>query len=316
MLSRTAENLYWMSRFVERAENIARMLDVSYRMAMVPQGVESPDLLWKPILGISSEPGAYYVKNQDVTAERVMEWMALDPDNPSSIYTSVANARENARAQRSAISSEMWESLNATWLELQDMKFRDIKRSGVREFFEWVKERSHLFRGVSVGTMYRDEAFHFIRLGTFLERADNTARILDVKYHVLLPETERVGGYVDYFQWGALLRSVSAFRAYRLAYHDAIYPWRVAELLILNEDMPRSLHHCFENVTPTLDELARGKRLECLRVAGAIHADLRFGNIRDIFGRGLHEFLLDFIARNNRLGEQVQKDFMMSFAAA
>jgi len=163
--------------------------------------------------------------------------------------------------------------------------------------------------------MLHDDAFRFIRLGTFTERADNTARILDVKYHVLLPETEQVGGYVDYYQWGALLRSVGAFRAYRRVYHDTVYPWRIAELLILRADMPRSLHHCYEAIIGTLDELVGKKQLECRRLAGQIYARLRYGRIDKIFQSGLHEFLIDFIASNSALGVQLQDDFLMTSAA-
>ncbi len=314
MLSRTAENLYWMSRYVERAENTARMLDVSYRMSLLPSATGSEELHWRPIVQIAPEPWRFDDNYGSHNADKVIEYMSLDRDNPSSIYSSVALARENARAERTAVSSEMWESLNATWLEVQNLKIRDLKKWGYRSFFEWVKERSHLFRGVSVGTMFRDDAFHFIRLGTFLERADNTARLLDVKYHVLLPATDPVGGSVDYFQWGALLRSVSAFRAYRKRYHDAIFPWKVAELLILDEDMPRSLHHCYEMVTSTLDILAEGQRLECQRMAGQVYADLRFGKIDGIFKEGLHEFLMKFVGRSNDLTTQLQRDFMMSLA--
>jgi len=163
--------------------------------------------------------------------------------------------------------------------------------------------------------MLRNDAYWFSRLGVFMERADNTARILDVKYHVLLPETEQVGGYVDYYQWGALLRSVGAFRAYRRVYHDTVYPWRIAELLILRADMPRSLHHCYENVIGTLDELSGKKQLECRRMAGQTYARLRYGRIDKIFKSGLHEFLTDFIAGNSALGVQLQDDFLMTPAA-
>ena len=217
--------------------------------------------------------------------------MALEPENAGSIWSLIRDARENARAQRSAISSEAWESLNSTWLQVQNLDFEGLKRWGYRDFFDWVKERSHLFRGVVFGTMLHDDAFRFIRLGTFIERADNTARILDVKYHVLLPEGEQVGGYVDYYQWGALLRSVGAFRAYRKVYHDTVYPWRIAELLILREDMPRSLHHCYGNLIGTLDELAGKKELECRSLAGQTYARLKYGRIDRIFRSGLHEFL-------------------------
>jgi uncharacterized alpha-E superfamily protein len=164
--------------------------------------------------------------------------------------------------------------------------------------------------------MLHDDASRFIRLGTFIERADNTARILDVKYHVLLPETEQVGGYVDYYQWGALLRSVGAFRAYRKVYKDTVYPWRIAELLILREDMPRSLHHCYENLIGTLDELAGKKELECRRLAGQTYARLKYGRIDKISRAGLHEFLSGFIEQNNALGVQIQKDFLMLPAVA
>jgi uncharacterized alpha-E superfamily protein len=311
MLSRTAENLYWMSRTVERAENIARILDVSYRMAMLPSVAGEQELHWRPAVLIGPDVNDFEERYGAFEADKVIEYMVLDLSNPSSILSCIASARENARAERTAISSEMWESLNATYLEINGLKYRDLKRWGFRDFFEWVKERSHLFRGVSFGTMYQDEAFRFMRLGTFIERADNTARILDVKYHVLLPETEKVGGYVDYYQWGALLRSVSAFRAYRKAYHDTIYPWRVAQLLILDEKMPRSLHFCFENVLEALSSLSNTKRLECLRLAGEIHSSFRFGKIEKIFQEGLHEYLMGFVRRNNALTLEIQRDFMM-----
>ena len=178
-----------------------------------------------------------------------------------------------------------------------------------------MKERSHLFRGVVFGTMLHDDAFRFIRLGTFIERADNTARILDVKYHVLLPHGEEVGGLIDYYQWGALLRSVGAFRAYRNVYRDTVYPWRIAELLILREDMPRSLHHCYHNLIGTLDELAGKKELECRNLAGQTYARLKYGRIGRIFRSGLHEFLTSFIDSNNTLGVQIQEDFLMIPAA-
>jgi len=314
MLSRTAENLYWMSRAVERAENTARILDVSYRMSLLPSVAGQQELHWRPAVLIGPDVSAFDTKHSEANADSVIDYMVLDSENPSSILSLLAQARENARAERTAISSEMWESLNSTWLEVDGMRVRDLKKWGYREFFEWVKQRSHLFRGVTVGTMYRDDAFHFIRLGTFIERADNTARILDVKYHVLLPQTESIGGSVDYYQWGALLRSVSAFRAYRKAYADTIYPWRVAELLILNENMPRSLHACFEDVVSTLEMLAPNKKLECQRLAGELYSDLRYGHIDRIFNSGLHEFLMDFIWRNNALAGQIQHDFMMALA--
>jgi uncharacterized alpha-E superfamily protein len=168
----------------------------------------------------------------------------------------------------------MWEVLNTTWLELQRMDESRLDSAGVTDFFFWVKDRSHLFRGVTVGTALRDQAFHFNRLGIFLERSDNTARILDVKYHVLLPSVEDVGGAVDYYQWAAVLRSVSAFESYRKVYRDVITPVRVAELLILRDDMPRSLHSCMNEVYDILQVLATPQASEAVRLAGELHAEL------------------------------------------
>jgi len=312
MLSRTAENLFWMARHMERAENTARMLDVSFRMALLPSTIDKQALHFEPILAIAPGCGRFDELYGELSHETIIRYVALEPENSGSIYSLILQARENARAQRSAISSEAWESLNSTWLQVQDLDFAGLQRWGYRDFFDWVKERSHLFRGVVFGTMLHDDAFRFIRLGTFTERADNTARILDVKYHVLLPETEQVGGYVDYYQWGALLRSVGAFRAYRRVYHDTVYPWRVAELLILRADMPRSLHHCYENVIGTLDELAGKKQLECRRLAGQLYARLRYGRIENIFAQGLHQFLTEFVESNNAVGLQIEDDFLMT----
>jgi uncharacterized alpha-E superfamily protein len=300
-----------MSRNMERAENTARMLDVSFRMSLLPSTLDKK-AQFEPIVAIAPGDGRFQDLYGELTHESIIRYVALDRENAGSICSLIKLARDNARAQRSAISSEAWESLNSTWLQVQNLDYEGLKRWGYRDFFDWVKERSHLFRGVVFGTMLHDDAFRFIRLGTFIERADNTARILDVKYHVLLPVTEQVGGFVDYYQWGALLRSVGAFRAYRRVYHDTVYPWRIAELLILRADMPRSLHHCYENIIGTLDELAGKKPLECRRLAGQTFARLRYGRIDKIFGGGLHEFLTDFVTNNNGLGSQIQEDFLMT----
>lgn len=312
MLSRTAQNLFWLSRYIERAENTARLLDVTYRMSLLPSAASQQDQQWGPLLAIGSAAAEFGACYGEAGGESVIEYMGFDPANPSSILACVAAARENARAERSAISTEMWEALNATHLELQSKKYRDFAKDGVRGFFDWVKERSHLFRGVTFGTMYRDDAFHFIRLGTFLERGDNTARILDIKYHQLLPQGRRNGEAVDYFQWGALLRSVSAFRAYRQAYRDTVDPQKIAELLILDADMPRSLLYCFEEVVNVLATLCGARPRECLRLAGEIHASLKFGRIDRIVAGGLHDFLNGFLVRSNGLAVQIQRDFMMS----
>ena len=237
--------------------------------------------------------------------------MILDARNRSSIFCCMRAARESARSVRGAISSEMYEDLNSAWLEIREYDYARIESGGVSEFLDWVKMRSHLFRGVTFGTMLRDEAYHFIRLGTHLERADNTARILDVKYHTLLPSATEVGGAVDYYQWGALLRSVSGFESYRKIYSDVITPRRVAELLILRDDMPRSLHACMNFIYETLELLCDDHTKEIERAAGELHAKIHFGRAEDIIRFGLHEYLMDFLERISLLGDDINRNFLV-----
>jgi uncharacterized alpha-E superfamily protein len=309
MLSRTANNLYWMARYVERAENTARTLESTYRMSLMPQDPAIVQQEWYAPLNITGTLFPFSGRYTSVVAHDVLRYMVLDAANPSSIISCFRVARENGRAVRGSITSEMWEVLNHTWLELQKLNESRLDGEGVLEFFDWVKDRSHLFRGVTVGTALRDEAFRFNRLGTFTERADNTARILDVKYHILLPRVEDVGGAVDYYQWAAVLRSVSAFESYRKVYRDVITPLKVAELMILREDMPRSLHACMSEVYEMLRLLATPQADEALRLAGEMHAELHFGRIQKIFNAGLHEYLTDFLARIGELGQEINRGF-------
>jgi uncharacterized alpha-E superfamily protein len=315
MLCRTANELFWMSRHIERAENTARMLDVTYRMSLLPYESVEPGLAWAEPWAVplvtSGLATAYYESYDVLSAENVLRLMVLDPGNPSSIYNCLRAARESARSVRGAITSEMYEDLNSAWLEMRGCNYGTLEARGVSEFLDWVKMRSHLFRGVTFGTMLRDEAYHFIRLGTHLERADNTARILDVKYHTLLPSAADVGGAVDYYQWGALLRSVSGFESYRKIYSDVITPRRVAELLILREDMPRSLHACMNFIYETLVTLCDKGSREVERAAGELHAKIHYGRTDDIIQQGLHEYLMDFLARISALGDGINRHFLV-----
>ena len=315
MLCRTANELFWMARHIERAENTARMLDVTFRMSLLPYEVIEPGLAWAepwavPLIssGLATE---YYERHPLLSAENVLRFMILDVANPSSIFCCLRAARESARSVRGAITSEMYEDLNSAWLDVRAYDYSRIEREGVSAFLDWVKMRSHLFRGVTFGTMLRDEAYHFIRLGTHLERADNTARILDVKYHTLLPSTADIGGAVDYYQWGALLRSVSGFESYRKIYSDVITPRRVAELLILRDDMPRSLHACMNFIYETLERLCDASTHEIERAAGELHAKLHFGKADDIIQFGLHEYLMDFLDRISALGDDISRHFLV-----
>jgi uncharacterized alpha-E superfamily protein len=311
MLSRTAEYLYWTGRYVERAENMARILDVSQRLAVQSRFRSSQVNEWIAVLDILCAESQYAKAHGEVSQEGVIGFLTVDRDNPSSIYNCIRTARENARALRATIPVEMWESLNTTWLALRDLDETGLQARGLRDFFDWVKERSNLFRGVAYGSMLHNETYAFIRLGTFLERADNTARLLDTKFHVLA-DTRDNDPAANYYEWGAVLRSVDAFRAYNQLYHDLIQPHQVAELLVLREEMPRSLRFCFDQVTTMLELLAQGRRLECLRQAGEFSARLRYGRMERIISSGLHDFLMLVLDRAAEMSTQISEDFLMS----
>ncbi|MBK7900874.1 MAG: alpha-E domain-containing protein [Azonexus sp.] len=310
MLSRTADHLFWMARYIERAENLARLLDVTWQMSLVPQSVEAANQSWNAIIALNSLEEAFAAQYPAVTGDNVLRFMVSDAANSASIHSCLRLARENAHAVRGTITSEMWETMNATWLEAREQSFERISAAGIGEFFEWVKMRSSLSRGVTIGTLLQDEAFHFIRLGTLLERADNTARILDVKYHVLRPLGHEEA--TDFYQWGALLRSVSAFENYRKVYRDVITPERVAELLILRSDLPRSLHFCLNGVVKNLELVANTHCGETLRQAGILHARLHYARVGDILDQGLHEWLTDFMDCIYEIGNGISRDFLVA----
>jgi uncharacterized alpha-E superfamily protein len=254
---------------------------------------------------------AYYQRFKELSAENVLRYMIFDAANVSSIFCCLRAARESARSVRGAITSEMYEDLNGAWLEMRGYDYDRVEAGGMSDFLDWVKMRSHLFRGVTFGTMLRDEAYHFIRLGTHMERADNTARILDTKYHILLPSVTDVGGAVDYYQWQSLLTSVSGFESYRKIYSDVITPYRVAELLVLRDDMPRSLHSCMNFIYETLDLLCDEHSRELSRLAGELHARLHYARTDEMIRFGLHEYLIDFLARISALGDEVSRVFLV-----
>ena len=309
MLSRVADRIFWMSRQMERAENMARILGVASNMVLFGSAETREQNLLAP-LTITDSAEHYFKSRKVVTFESLVDYLALDPQNPSSIYSCLRWARENAHAVRWQITSEMWEALNATWIEMRRVRRADLAGAGAARFFDWVKERSHLFRGVTYGTIVRGEAFDFSRLGTFLERADNTARILDVKYHVRLPSVKDVGGALDFYQWTALLRSVSSFETYRALYRDQIYPIKVAQLLILERRMPRSLAACFEEVTQAMDRLQGQHDRAARRLAGEIYVRLTNADIEEIFQGGLHEYLTECIADMSELGVRIQRAYL------
>ncbi len=331
MLSRTADHLFWMARYMERAENTARMLDVNYQTSLLPQSADAAEQGWKGLLSISELSGDFASRYGAVTARSVMEYMVSDPENGSSIRNCLMAARENARAVRGTLTTEVWETQNQTWLEFQRMVSSGAFLKDPGAAFEWVKFRSHLSRGVTVGTMLQDDAFHFLRIGSFLERADNTARLLDVKFHAV--ESEFFGGpdgmsqsqsqsqgdapvggrdvEYDFYHWSAILRSVSGFEVYRKVYRNVIRPEKVAELLILRPDMPRSLAACTQEVLSNLTMIANEQSSETLRRAGRLRADLQYGRIDEILATGLHAYLTQFLERVGTLGVGISRDFLV-----
>ena len=244
-----------------------------------------------------------------------MDFMVRDEKNPSSIVSCLRNARENARAVRGTLTTEVWETQNQTYLEvIRMLRNGDFERDPGK-FFEWVKFRSHLSRGVTSGTMLQDEAFHFLRVGTFLERADNTARLVDVKFHAIQSDFPNVAGEEeqehDFYHWSAILRSVSAFEVYRKVYRDVIKPERVAELLILRPDMPRSLLACLNELITNLSMVTSDPLSETQRRAGKLRSDLQYARIDEILSAGLHAFLMQFLDRVNELGAHISREFLV-----
>ena len=315
MLSRTADHLFWMARYTERAENTARLLDVNYQTSLLPQSDAAALAGWQGLLSISELLPSYQATHGVIKIRNVLDFMVKDESNPSSIVSCLSAARENARAVRGTLTTEVWETQNQTWLEvMRRIKDGEFERDPAL-FFDWVKFRSHLSRGVTLGTMLMDEALHFMRLGTFLERADNTARLMDVKFHAVQSDfygtASQKDQEYDFYHWSAILRSVSGFEVYRKVYRDVIKPERVAELLILRPDMPRSLHASLNEVVRNLALVANDQSDETRRRAGKLCSELKYGRIDEILATGLHAYLMQFLDRVNDLGAHISRDFLI-----
>jgi uncharacterized alpha-E superfamily protein len=313
MLSRTADSLFWLARYMERAESIARLLLVGHRMASLSRSLGGEGNEWQSALVTSGcEPG-YVARHGEVTPEAVIDYLVRDRDNPSSIVSCLETARRNARAVRTALTADMWEVINDTWRETRAISHADLGHDALVPRLEWIKQRSLLFSGAYLNTMLRNEAFCFTHLGTMLERADNTARILDVKYHVLLSGPDRVGGALDHAQWQSILHAVTALRAYHWVYHDRLKPRLVGELMILRAEMPRSLASCSAQSWDMLERIAAandGARGDCHRRAEAMHRRLGASSIDEIFDGGLHEFLTEFADHTIALGREIGQFYL------
>ncbi|RUT31242.1 alpha-E domain-containing protein [Arsenicitalea aurantiaca] len=311
MLGRTAANLFWLSRYVERAENMARLLEVGYRMSLTArrEGGASEHLV--SMLQAAEMDEAFNAKHEVADVATVSHFMLFDEENPSSVRSCLLAARTNARSVRTALTRDVWETINAAWLEFSQIRPRDVTGARLQDVLQWVKQVSNQFRGAMTGTVLRGDGYMFSTIGGYVERADNTARILDMKYYVLLPRATLVGGDVDIQQWTLILRAASAHRSYRHVYHDRYKAANIADYLILRPEMPRSLRFCMIHINRSLDGLSEiyGTRQDCHLAAEEVTAMLVGNTMERIFQHGLHEFLTEFIARNNRVTETLSDSY-------
>lgn len=300
MLARTAANLYWMSRYLERAENLARVLEVNQSLAWL-QATRSGEDMAAPLRLTDSE--AAFAEQYGAQATPATLWAFLGfSSHPASIHSCLARARDNADAARDALTGEMWEAMHATWLGMRAAI--ETPPADPANFADWVKERSHLFRGISYGTCHRNDAYRFIRLGTFIERADNTARLLRLRYR------GHRAGMADHYGLVALLESVSAQDAYLAVYHDTVSAPRVAELLILNPDAPRSLAACFGEICQILPQITGPRGRAAKKRAAELAAVLDYGDMQDILAQGLQNHLGHFLAELARLDDDLRTAYM------
>ncbi len=313
MLSRTAESLHWLARYMERAETMARLLEVGYRMAMMPSAAEGYRNEWASLISAAGAADGFVSKfGEEVRQRDVETWLFFDRENPSSVVSCIERARFNGRAVRTALTTEMWDALNGAYLELAGIEREPRTDALLPKLCDWTKKQGALLRGCTETSHLQNDGYDFLNLGYYLERGDNTARLLDVKYYVLLPTTDMVGGSVDTYQWTTLLRSLSAYRAFHWAYGGEYTPRKIAHFLILNAACPRALLHCSEQADFHLDRLRRayGKSTHAHDRVRSIVAELADSNIEDIVGGGLHEFLARFISLNAALGRDVADGYL------
>ena len=309
MLGRTANGLYWMFRYIERAENIARLVDAGLRMSLTRASASDDD--WDGVLQSAGVREEFRGGEGRVPPSDAIDYLMRDLSNSSSVLSCIENARNNARMVRTALTRETWEATNECWIDLKQMLGKRLKSADMPEVIDTIKRRAGIIRGAFHGSMLRNEIFNFARISTFIERADNTSRILDVKYYVLLPAISQVGSSLDNVQWESILRSASAHRSYRWVYDGEIRPANIADFLILNGQMPRSLAYCYEKIVSNLGYIAAdyGQRLAAHDTADAIHHMLRSTTIDQVMDQGLHEFLDDFIGRSNQLGQEITEGY-------
>jgi uncharacterized alpha-E superfamily protein len=316
MLSRVADALFWLSRYTERAENNARMADVNLQLMLDAQLLNSKNQQhWESIIFTLEDNELFKKHYPQITKDSVVEFVTFDRRNPNSIYSCLALARENARTVREQISVEMWEQINRMFLLFRSGDAKQMFEVSTYEFFKWILEGSQLFQGVTDATMSHDEGWEFIQLGKYLERADRTSRILDIKYHILLPTGEQIGGNVDTIQWMAVLKSCSALEPYRKHYRGQVAPWKVVEFLVKNATFPRSVIFCVNSVDESLHKITgvdRGDfnyKVEAERLSGKLLADLSYITIEEVFEFGLHEYLDRMQLRLMEISKAIYTEF-------
>ncbi|HEY8570005.1 alpha-E domain-containing protein [Microbulbifer sp.] len=307
MLSRTASNIYWMARSLERAENITRLLDVTHNMALMPNSKGGQQELLAP-LTITGRLDQFREHHQQVNADALLDFFLFDEQNDGSIFSCIQQARANAHSVRDRLSSEAWESINATWLELRHRRQRGIHHEGVKGLLDWIKQRSHEFRGAAYGTMLHNLAFHFMRLGTFIERADNTARILSAKLEAMANQHDS-NQAIDFYQWNSLLQSLGAYEAYHYSYTGGLSVRNVTELLILSAELPRSLRYCVGSIMQQLVVINSDQGLAAKRLCAELQARLEYGEVDFILEFGLHKYLKDLLRRIHTIGDEIHLSY-------
>ena len=309
MLGKTAGGLYWMFRYLERAENTARLVEAGFRIALTRSSDAESD--WKSVVTTAGVDVAYSANYDSFDAGHVVDFLLRDANNPSSVVSVMTAARDNARLVRTALTTEVWEAVNETWMTLTELLAEPVAETELPSVLNTIRQQSALVRGALYGTMLRNDIYDFSRLGTFIERADNTARIVNVKYYTLLPSISFVGSSLDNVQWEMILRSVSAHRAFRWLDEGEMNAPAIANFLLLDRRLPRSLAFCMSQLSSNLGYLADeyGERHSCHDLADRMYARLKGRTIDSVFEEGLHEFVTGFIQDNNRLGNQIESDF-------
>jgi uncharacterized alpha-E superfamily protein len=309
MLGKTAGGLFWMFRYLERAENTARLIEAGFRIALTRSNDATAE--WKSIIVTSAAQTAYEARHGSYTGAQVIDFLLRDPSNPSSVLSVVKSARDNARLVRTALTTEVWSATNETWMVLTELLRRPVPETELPSVLATIRQHSGLVRGALVGTMLRNDIFDFCRLGTFVERMDSTARIIDVKYYSLLPSPALVGSRMDNVQWETILRSVSAHRSFRWAVEDDFTAPAIANFLILDGRMPRSLTFCASKIVDNLGYLAvdYGERRKAHELADRLSARLNNRDIASIFDEGLHEFIGSVIQDNLNIAYQIEQDY-------